>query len=209
MAMEDDRDIPRARLIAIVWALIIYTGMVVLGWSGRILANTLGNGEQVLFVLATLLLPSVLAGVMVSAILSAIMSTTDSQLLVAAASVSHDMRNGRTATRDTLRQARVVVLLIGVTAVALALFSPAAIFGRVLFAWQALAAAFGPLLVITLWRGPVRAPWRIAAMTSGFVLTVILNWTTVTPGDVAERYLPMLLALLLAWSGTRKRAPGP
>ena len=106
------------------------------------------------------------AGIMVSAILSAIMSTADSQLLVAASSVSHDMRNGKTATRESLKLARWVVLLIGIAAISLAIFSPEAIFSRVLFAWQALAAAFGPLLIITLWRGPVRPNWRIAAMSS-------------------------------------------
>ncbi len=204
MAMEDHQAIPTARLIAIGWAVIIYTGMVVLGWCGRILVSALGNGEEVLFALATLLLPSILAGIMVSAILSAIMSTTDSQLLVAAASVSHDLSNGRTATRETLKQARFVVLVIGAVAVALALFSPQAIFSRVLFAWQALAAAFGPLLIVTLWRGPVRPAWRIAAMSTGFILTVILSWSTVTPGDIAERYIPMLLTLVLALWGTCK-----
>jgi len=90
MAMENSKDIPTARLIAITWAVIIYTGMVILGWCGRLLVTALGDGEQVLFALATLLLPSVMAGIMVSAILSAIMSTADSQLLVAASSVSHD-----------------------------------------------------------------------------------------------------------------------
>jgi len=204
MAMEDHKAIPKARLIAIIWAILIYTGMVVLGWCGRILVSELGNGEQVLFALATLLLPSVLAGIMVSAILSAIMSTADSQLLVAASSVSHDMRNGETATRESLKLARWVVLLIGMAAISLAIFSPEAIFSRVLFAWQALAAAFGPLLIITLWRGPVHPTWRIAAMTSGFVLTVVLSWTTDTPGDIAERYIPMLIALGLAWWGSKK-----
>jgi len=204
MAMEDHKAIPRARLIAMLWAVIIYTGMVLLGWCGRLLVSALGDGEQVLFALATLLLPSILAGIMVSAILSAIMSTADSQLLVAASSVSHDMRNGATATKQSLKQARWVVLLIGMAAIALAIFSPEAIFSRVLFAWQALAAAFGPLLIITLWRGPVQPGWRIAAMTSGFVLTVILSWTTETPGDIAERYIPMLLALGLAWQGSKK-----
>ena len=204
MAMEDHKAIPKARLIAITWAIIIYTGMVVLGWCGRLLVSALGDGEQVLFALATLLLPSVLAGIMVSAILSAIMSTADSQLLVAASSVSHDMRDGKTATRESLKQARWVVLLIGIAAITLAIFSPEAIFSRVLFAWQALAAAFGPLLIITLWRGPVHPTWRIAAMTSGFVLTVILSWTTDTPGDIAERYIPMLSALGLAWWGSNK-----
>jgi sodium/proline symporter len=153
--------------------------------------------------MARQLLPSIFAGITVSVILSAIMSTADSQLLVAASSVSHDMRNGKAATRESLRQSRWVVLVIGLAAIALAVFSPEAIFSRVLFAWQALAAAFGPLLIITLWRGPVATNWRIAAMASGFVLTVILNWTTDTPGDIAERYIPMLVALTLAWRGSK------
>jgi sodium/proline symporter len=74
----------------------------------------------------------------------------------------------------------------------------------VLFAWQALAAAFGPLLVVTLWRGPVAPAWRVAAMVTGFTLTVLISWTTETPGDIAERYVPMLIALALAWHGSRK-----
>ncbi len=204
MAMEDKNAIPTARLIAIGWAITIYTGMVVLGWCGRILMTTLGNGEQVLFELARQLLPSVFAGITVSVILSAIMSTADSQLLVAASSVSHDLRNGKTATRGSLKLARWVVLVIGIAAIALAIFSPQAIFSRVLFAWQALAAAFGPLLIISLARGPVRPAWRIAAMSSGFVLTVLLYWTADSPGDIVERYIPMLVALSLAWYGSRR-----
>jgi sodium/proline symporter len=206
MAMENLKDIPTARLIAITWAVIIYTGMVVLGWCGRLLVSALGDGEQVLFALATLLLPSIMAGIMVSAILSAIMSTADSQLLVAASSVSHDLRNGKMTTHESLKQSRWVVLSIGIAAILLAVYSPEAIFSRVLFAWQALAAAFGPLLIITLWRGSVRPNWRIAAMSSGFILTVILNWTADTPGDIAERYIPMLVALGLAWWGSKKNA---
>ena len=206
MAMENLKDIPTARLIAITWAVIIYTGMVVLGWCGRLLVSALGDGEQVLFALATLLLPSIMAGIMVSAILSAIMSTADSQLLVAASSVSHDLRNGKMTTHESLKQSRWVVLSIGIAAILLAVYSPEAIFSRVLFAWQALAAAFGPLLIITLWRGSVRPSWRIAAMSSGFILTVILNWTADTPGDIAERYIPMLVALGLAWWGSKKNA---
>jgi len=206
MAMENLKDIPTARLIAISWAVIIYTGMVILGWCGRLLVSALGDGEQVLFALATLLLPSIMAGIMVSAILSAIMSTADSQLLVAASSVSHDLRNGKMTTHESLKQSRWVVLSIGVAAILLAVYSPEAIFSRVLFAWQALAAAFGPLLIITLWRGSVRPNWRIAAMSSGFVLTVILNWTADTPGDIAERYIPMLFALVLAWWGSKNNA---
>jgi sodium/proline symporter len=204
MAIRDAAAIVQGRRIAVAWAAVIYTGMVVLGWCGRLLASDLGDGEQILFHLATLLLPTVLAGVMVSAILSAIMSTADSQLLVAASSVSHDLRDGRDAGAKGLTQARWVVLGVGAIAVLLAIVFPESIFNRVLFAWQALAAAFGPLLLVTLWRGPVAPAWRIAALCSGFLLTVALSWTIDSPGDWVERLLPLALALALALLGSRR-----
>jgi len=204
MAIRDDAAIVSGRRIAVAWAVVIYCGMVVLGWCGRLLVGDLADGEQLLFVLAARLLPALLAGVMVSAILSAIMSTADSQLLVAASSVSHDLRNGAAGTPGGLKLARWVVLGVGAIAVALSIAFPESIFNRVLFAWQALAAAFGPLLVVTLWRGPVAGPWRIAALTGGFLLTVALNWTVDSPGDWAERLLPLALALVLALLGSRR-----
>jgi len=205
MAIRDQAAIVRGRRIAVAWAAIIYSGMVVLGWCGRILAGDLADGEQLLFVLATLLLPTLLAGIMVSAILSAIMSTADSQLLVAASSVSHDLRNGSGDPDAGLNRARWVVLLIGAVAVMLAIAFPESIFNRVLFAWQALAAAFGPLLMVTLWRGAVAPRWRIAALSTGFLLTVALSWTVDSPGDWVERLVPLAAALALALTGSRKR----
>jgi sodium/proline symporter len=204
MAIEGPRAIARGRRIAVGWAIVIYTGMVLLGWCGRILVTELGDGEQLLFVLATLLLPALLAGIMVSAILSAIMSTADSQLLVAASSVSHDWRAGDGASTDGLARARWVVLVIGALAVLLAIAFPDRIFSRVLFAWQALAAAFGPLLVVTLWRGRVAPAHRITALAAGFSLTVILSWTVDSPGDWVERLLPLFLALGVALAGAKK-----
>ena len=184
--------------------MVINTGMVTLGWCGRVLVNDLGDGEQLLFVMATLLLPALAAGIMVSAILSAIMSTADSQLLVAASSVSHDLRGGDGRDGRGLAHARVVVFAIGLLAILLAVFFPDDIFSRVLFAWQALAAAFGPLLVVTLWRGSVHPAWRVAALVCGFVLTVALSWMVESPGDWVERLVPLALALLIALVGAHR-----
>jgi sodium/proline symporter len=205
MAIENEKAIVHGRRIALAWACIIYIGMVLLGWCGRILVENLGDGEQLLFVMATLLLPALLAGVMVSAILSAIMSTADSQLLVAASSVSHDLKNEAGGTAGGLVRARWVVLGVGLLAIILAIGFPDRIFSRVLFAWQALAAAFGPLLVVILWKGPVRGNWRIAALSSGFLVTVFLSWTVDSPGDWVERLVPLALALIIAWLGSRNR----
>ena len=59
-------------------------------------------------------------------------------------------------------------------------------------------------LVITLWRGPVRPAWRIATVVTGFTLTVLLSWTVDSPGDWVERLIPLALALILSWWGSRK-----
>ena len=59
MAADSEQSIKRGRVVAITWAVIIYCGMVLLGWCGRLLLETLGDGEQLLFVLAAMLLPAV------------------------------------------------------------------------------------------------------------------------------------------------------
>jgi sodium/proline symporter len=130
------------------------------------------------------------------------MSTADSQLLVAASSVTEDLGRIRGRAPSGLGSSRVVVALLCVLAASLALLVPDTIFRRVLFAWHAVGSAFGPLLVMTLWRGTVAPAWRVAALSLGFMLTVILSWTIDSPGDWVERLIPLALALVLAWLGT-------
>lgn len=197
MAMRDGKDIKRARQVALVWAVFMYTGMILLGWCGRVLMPQLTNQEDVLLSLSAQLLPAVLGGVVSGGVLAAIMSTADSQLLVAGSAVSHDLRQ----RSDSIRSDRYVVLVLGIAAVLIALYFPSTLFKRVLFAWQALGNAFGPLLLVLLWRGPVAGGYRLAAMLSGFVLTVALSLAPDAPGDAVERLLPFGVSLVVAWWG--------
>lgn len=200
MAIERPESIPFARTVALTWAAIIYTGMVVLGWSARVLMPELGDGESALLAVSAQLLPGVLGGLIAGGVLAAIMSTSDSQLLVAGSAVSHDLRQGN----FSLAADRVVIVVIGAAAVLLALYFPATIFDRVLFAWQGLGNAFGPLLLVLLLAGPVRPSYRLAAMLCGFALTVMLSFLPSAPGDAAERLIPFVLALAIALLGARK-----
>ena len=202
MALKAADQIRTARTIALVWATLIYIGMVVLGWSGRVLLPVLADGEAVLLVLAVDLLPAVLGGLITGGVLAAIMSTSDSQLLVAGSAVSHDLRRGRIS----LALDRLVIIVLGMAAVGLALFFPASIFDRVLFAWQVLGNGFGPLLIVLLFCGPVDARYRLAAMLTGALLTVLISFFPQAPGNAVERLVPFFLALLVAWKG-RSRAP--
>jgi len=199
MALRSLREVAFARAVALVWATLIYTGMVVLGWAGRALMPTLADGESILLVLSVDLLPAILGGLITGGVLAAIMSTADSQLLVAGSAVSHDLRRGRVS----LGQDRLVIVLLGLAALVLALFFPASIFERVLFAWQVLGNAFGPLLIVLLLRGPVASEYRFWAIACGALTTVAFSLLADTPGDFAERLIPFLLALTVAWRGHR------
>ncbi|MBS3745761.1 MAG: sodium/proline symporter [Wenzhouxiangellaceae bacterium] len=197
MALERPESIRFARAVALSWAAVIYVGMVVLGWSARVILPELADGESALLLLSAELLPAALGGIIAGGVLAAIMSTSDSQLLVAGSAVSHDLRRGNLS----LLADRLVIVLIGVAAVVLALFSPATIFERVLFAWQGLGNAFGPLLIVLLAAGTVKPAFRLAAMITGFGLTVALSLTANAPGDAAERLIPFFIALAIAWAG--------
>ena len=202
MALERPESIRFARAIALSWAAVIYTGMVVLGWSARVLMPEIGDGESALLLLSAELLPAVLGGLITGGVLAAIMSTSDSQLLVAGSAVSHDLRGGN----FSLAADRTVIVLIGIAAVLLALYFPATIFDRVLFAWQGLGNAFGPLLIVLLVAGGVRPGFRLAAMLVGFGLTVTLSQAPNAPGDAVERLIPFFVALAIAWGGREKTA---
>ena len=202
MALKRGRSIlRRARVISIGWAVVVYAGMLLLGLCGRVLYPDLADPEVVLIIAANDLLPAVVAGVMIAAVLSAIMSTADSQLLVAASSISHDLEVGRSSSWNLLSRSRMVVLFLSLGAVGAALYGSQEIFSRVLFAWAAMGSAFAPLILLTVWRGPVSAGATLAAMTTGFLLSVTAYWLPASDWkDVVEYIVPWALAFVLAVS---------
>ncbi len=198
-----DATMRRARLIGITWAVLVYAGMLLLGLAGRVLFPDLTDPEVVLITAANSLLPAVGAGIVIAAVLSAIMSTADSQLLVAASSLTHDLGIGEKSAWGLLARARVVVVILGVGAAVAALYGSQEIFSRVLFAWAAMGAAFGPLLLVTIWRGPVSARATLAAMAIGFTFSIAAYYLPAHAWKgTFERVVPVVVALLIAWYAT-------
>ena len=201
MAIEPGEKVRQGRMIAIGWALIIYPGMIFLGWAGRILMDIAGH-EQILIVMGNQLLPPVLAGIILAAVLSAIMSTADSQLLVAASSVSHDLKSS--GEEFSLNQTRIVVAVICVIAVFMAIFVDKSIYSRVLFAFSAMGAAFGPLLIGRM-QGGVPKINAISAMAVGFFGTLLFYYSEMKPeGNPLERLIPFALAFIIVQMGRKK-----
>lgn len=194
MALRDVKALNQARWIAISWFALVFFGMCFLGLAGRVLLPSLENPETLFFDVTTSLFPSVVGAVMVAAVLSAIMSTADSMLLVAAACVAHDLGLEKYVKGRELMTSRAAMLLVSIAAIALAIALPASIFSRVLFAWTAIGAAFGPLLIVKLAGLRVSGRGVFAGMLTGFLSAVVFNWLPDAPGDIAERVLPFLLA---------------
>jgi sodium/proline symporter len=208
MALSDDTALIGARRISMTWAVILYSGMIVVGWSVRVLLPELADREDAFMAGTEHVLPPVLAGIMTAAVLSAIMSTVDSQLLVAASTISHDLI-GRAGEREAsihgtgqvLLRSRLTVLALSLGSIGVALWIDEGIFESVLFAWTAMGAAFGPLLLITVLVRRPRPGWVLAAMIAGFSLSVIAYGLEAS--GVFERVVPFVVALALAWMGTR------
>ena len=187
MAIKNEKELKKSRVIAIVWvALSLIFGGLVIGVVGRAyLAPTVlaeGMTENVFIIMITnvfnvnFALPFV-GGIFLCGILAAIMSTADSQLLVASSSVAEDIYKGiinKKASDDkVLRLSRITVVIVAFIAYLIALDPNSSIMGLVSNAWAGFGSAFGPLVVSALFWKRTNKPGAIAGMITG-ALTVIL-----------------------------------
>lgn len=202
MALRDERALRFGRMITIAWYLLVFSGMCLLGLLGHVLVRQVDNPENIFFVLANDLFNPVIAGLLLAGVLSAIMSTADSQLLVSASAVARDLRGSgaESRPRNSLLVSRLAIALVVVLSVLVALYMPEKIFSRVLFAWSALGAAFGPVVILRLAGVALRPSGVLASMLTGFGFSIVFYLLPNAPGDVAERMVPFVLSTIAAWT---------
>ena len=185
MALKHRSEARLAGVIAFVWGLCVYWGAVTVGMFARAMyengadwAAVLQTDKEVGLVASALyLLPGMLSGLVVAAVLAAICSTADSQLVVAASSAAYDLyarvfkRSGQTAH---MLINRLVVLGLGIGAVLLVFESRIEVYKYVLnYGWAMLGASFGPQVILALfWR---RASWAgcLTGMLVGFAVVIV------------------------------------
>ena len=175
MAIRSERELTMSRRIATVWVVISLTIAVFIGVVGRSLYPsallTSSEAENVFILLATSLLPPLLAGFVMAGILAATISSSDSYLLIAASAFSKNIYQGlfrkKASDKEVLRVSRLTLLLIAVVAIVIALDENSVIFTIVSFAWAGFGATFGPLMLFSLfWKRTTRAG-AIAGMLGG------------------------------------------
>lgn len=181
MAIRTTRELPRAQLIAMGWTLVSYWGAPMIGIVGvAILGPDLADPEHVMPLLAKALVPGWIAGVMIAGATAAMMSTADSQLLVATSTLVEDvwvrLGNRKSSPRTLVVLSRLATILIAGVAFLLALSALAGsslIDGMVAYAWTGLGASFGPPLLLALWWRRTTFAGALAGMLGGMIATVV------------------------------------
>lgn len=207
MAMPSVQGVKRNRLLASGWTLLAYGGAFSVGLLALIGAETikLTDAETVMPSMAIALLPPWLGGIVIAGAVAAMMSTADSQLLVVTSAFSEDV--GRRllglelSSRAQVWLSRAVVLTIGLAACWLAVTSGELVYDLVSFSWSGLGAAFGPLVLLLVFRGRASSVTMVATMLSGSLSTVIWKKTPALARLCSERLAAWLLAGLVALFG--------
>jgi sodium/proline symporter len=210
MAARDEQSIRRGAFIANGWVFVLFTGAVLLGMAARAYYGELPDAEKALPIAAADLLPGWLAGMMIAAVLAAICSTADSQLLVCASSVSHDLI-GKLFRKQSREKAvimvhRLTLLFIGLVAGAIALSESRVIFHFVLYAWAGLGAAFGPAMILGLMWKRVTGMGLLAGMVAGFASAIIwveVPWLKSMAFEMIPAFLIALLTTVLVSLATQ------
>lgn len=178
MGIRSVQDIPKAAVISVTWAVSAMVLAVAVGFLGIAYFDTpLGDPEQVFPRLIEALTHPMVAGLLLAAIIAAVMSTADSQLLVAASAITEDgykaFVNRDADPRTLLWTSRATVVAVALAAAAIALWGDQSVMDLVGYAWAGFGAGFGPVLLLSVfWR---RMTWSgaLAGMVTGGVTAIL------------------------------------
>ncbi|WP_144213941.1 sodium/proline symporter PutP [Shewanella donghaensis] len=186
MAIGSPDDIPLSRRIAMSWMVIALIGALATGIAGTIYFAdaTLANSETVFIHLAQVAFNPWIGGILIAAILSAIMSTIDSQLLVCSSVITEDFYRKwlrpEAKDKELMLVGRFGVLAIAIIAIVIALNPDSKVLDLVSYAWAGFGAAFGPVVLMSLfWQGYSRNG-AIATILVGAVTVVV--WKQLSGG---------------------------
>lgn len=196
MAIRSEKELKSSRRIATVWCLISLVIAVFIGVIGRALyptaLTTSSEAENVFILLATNLLPAVLAGLVMAGILAATISSSDSYLLIAASAFSKNIFQGlihkKASDKQVLVISRITLLAITGVAIIIALDENSVIFNIVSFAWAGFGATFGPLMLMSLFWKRINRWGAIAGMIGGGVMVFVWNLAIRPLGGVWDVY---------------------
>ncbi|EIC13162.1 sodium/proline symporter PutP [Kingella kingae] len=207
MAAESVKSLVNARRIGMTWMILCLGGACAVGYFGiayfgqhsQEAAIMNGDHERIFIALTTILFNPWIAGVILSAILAAVMSTLSCQLLVCSSAITEDFYKGflrpNAPQAELVWVGRVMVLAIAVIAILIASDPNSKVLGLVSYAWAGFGAAFGPVVIFSLFWKRMTAAGALAGMVAG--AAVVVAWKPLTGSSLYE-IVPGFIACAIA-----------
>ena len=184
MSIKNSKLIKKSATIGIVWVILSLGAAIAIAFLGRIVVGgelvPAGNQQLIFISLVKRYFPAFIAGLLLSAIVAAAMSTADSQLLVASSSFTSDIYKPifrkKASDKETLWVGRIVVLIIAVIAFFIASSKASgaqSIMSMVENAWGGFGASFGPVIILSLFWKRLTYKGAIAGVVGGAVTDVL------------------------------------
>ncbi len=217
MAVRNEKDIRTAKWVAIIRTLIAYSGTILIGWIGYAfvtnglipsdaaarLADVDHKGFELFFpVLVNAFVFPVIAGLLLSGSISAMMSTASSEIILCSSAVTEDLYRNYSKKKLSVKQElwlnRLMTLVVGLAAFLMALTVKDSVFGLVSYAWSGIGSSFGPaVLLLLFWKKFSRAG-IVASLLSGTISTIV--WKNLFEQDtgISERLASFIFAFAMS-----------
>ncbi|EHO4166763.1 sodium/proline symporter PutP [Campylobacter coli] len=214
MSIRSTKDIPTATFVGISWMVISLIGACFIGLLGIAYVHkfelTLQDPEKIFIVMSQLLFNPWIAGILLSAILAAIMSTASSQLLVSSSTIAEDFYkrifNKEASNKTVMNLGRIGVLLVALVAFVISTDKESSVLSIVAYAWAGFGASFGSVMLFSLfWSRMTRIGAILGMITGAAVVVLWKNYLAelfnfpiyeIVPGFVAASAVIIIASLL-------------
>ncbi|AXY59387.1 sodium/proline symporter PutP [Acinetobacter sp. WCHAc010052] len=208
MAADSVKSIPNARRIGMAWMTFCLGGAVAAGFFGiayfqqhpELAGAVTANPETVFMELTKVLFNPWIAGIVLAAILAAVMSTLSCQLLVCSSTLTEDFYKSflrkNASQKELVWIGRLMVLLIALLAIWMAGNPESKVLGLVAYAWAGFGAAFGPLIILSLFWKRMTLNGALAGMISGAV--IVIAWKNLFGYTGIYEIIPGFIGSLIA-----------
>jgi len=204
MAISDTKNAKQARNIGVAWTIIAYIGALMIGWIGIAIFGPSGlqDQETVMPEVLTRLFNPFIAGILITGVLAAIISTANSLLILSATELSENiikpMSKSADKNKNSLLHSRIITALLSVVALVLAYFiSSDLIYAIVGFVWAGIGSTFSVVIMLTLFWKKYHGRAVILTILTGLIFTLIWRLTGMEE-IISARFLTFIVALIVA-----------
>lgn len=204
MAITDAKQARKARNIGVAWTIVAYIGALFIGWLGIAIFGPKGLADQetVLPEVLTTIFHPVIAGILITGVLAAIISTANSLLVLSSTELSDNivkpLFGSKTDGKSSLKTSRIITAVLSVIALVLAYYSSGdMIYTIVGYVWAGIGSTFSVVIMLTLFWKKYHGKAAILTISSGLIFTII--WiSTGMDKIITSRLLTFVVALLVA-----------